>query len=116
MNRKLLLATAKRIEKHPEHFSWSDWGCGTKGCIAWHICLEAGWKPVLGKFAEVAKDGGHRYAGNLAAELAGLSVTQRNYLFISGLAGAVTGHDRAAHSVKAAKFIRNFVRTGGLAV
>lgn len=47
-NRKLLLATAKRLRalKHEEHYNQGIWAtetsCGTAGCIAYHVVMSAG--------------------------------------------------------------------------
>lgn len=42
-NKELFLKIADAIEKHPESYDQSWWGCGTKMCVAGHACAQAGY-------------------------------------------------------------------------
>lgn len=74
----LLDQALTQIINHPDTWDQSDWFCGTKACLAGHICLLAGAKPLNSSDPDVQDmgivtyDGTTRTAFLLAEQLCGL--------------------------------------------
>jgi hypothetical protein len=84
------------IDTHPEEHDQSEWFCETTACVAGHVALLSGWRPVFTAPCELAwcdchtatgrveKDGESRTVSVLAQELLGIDVDTADRLFYGG--------------------------------
>jgi uncharacterized Fe-S radical SAM superfamily protein PflX len=84
------------IDTHPEQHGQSYWFCGTTACVAGHVALLSGWRPVFKAPCELAfcdcqtftsqveKDGERRRVSDLAQDLLQIDADTADRLFYGG--------------------------------
>lgn len=109
---ELLEATADAIETE-----WKRWeqqtyrsenACGTTYCIAGWICTVNG--DLVNQFEMVDFDGVEVDPADRAAELIGLSYSQKMMLFFDGMRGYTTAHQKQLAAKEVAEWLRSLAR------
>lgn len=124
-NRRLLLKTAKRIEKFPASYDQRDWGresnqspCGAVACLAGEIviCSERSVSKGVEKMFAALR--GPEHVSDMAARLAGLEDLSQFDLFYSpddwpnGIGKGFEGKSRKGKAKAAADLLR-YLADGG---
>lgn len=111
-----LVKALNHIELHPEEWDQSRWFCGTKACLAGHICIQNGWAPIQPDgldWDSPRVTNGNRidYVMPRAQILARLSDSEADYLFHS----TRTMHDlrAAVHNIDNDRAIVPLMWTNG---
>lgn len=90
MGIELLDQAMSQIISHPETWEQNQWFCGTKACLAGHVCLLAGAVPMhddaSGRYVDgdVIYQGEMRCVAGLARQLTGITHWEAVWLWYGG--------------------------------